>query len=174
LGALHVVTRRLNTSERQVLQTGCVYVWEERSPMVKIAKTTDMSELPIECWTDSRRCGPSRREEVSVFVRCPNFSQVFYGYQCNPLNHISFPSGCGMSEKEPLCKQTYSAFVKTEGAQKTLHLIAYFTRSTVEQLGTVDSLPDVRHLQVPAGMFVNARKHLGPSLHKHWLHGQVQ
>ncbi|KAJ7796774.1 hypothetical protein B0H14DRAFT_2619603 [Mycena olivaceomarginata] len=38
---------------------------------------------------------------------------------------------------------------------------AYFTRSTVEQLGTIDSLPDARHLEVPAGMLVNARKHLG-------------
>ncbi|KAJ6460294.1 hypothetical protein C8R45DRAFT_1180458 [Mycena sanguinolenta] len=147
-GTLHMVTRRLNTSERQALQAGCVYVWEERRPKVKIAKTTDMSELPIERWTDSRRWGPSRREE---------------GFRWYEEKHSNSLDSCRVSEKEPLCKQTYSAFVKTEGGQKTLHLIAYFTRSTAEQLGTVDGLPDVRHLEVPLGMFMNARQDMASS-----------
>jgi hypothetical protein len=64
-----MATRRLNASERAALHTGCVYVWEKRSPEGKI---TDMSELPIERWTDSKRWGPSRRREVCTSVGfCP-------------------------------------------------------------------------------------------------------
>ncbi|KAJ6478393.1 hypothetical protein C8R45DRAFT_1007130, partial [Mycena sanguinolenta] len=115
---------------------------------VKIAKTTDMSELPIERWTDSRRWGPSRREE---------------GFRWYEEKHSNPLGSSRASEKEPLCKQTSAAFVKTEGGQKTLHLIAYFTRSTAKQLGTVDGLPGIRHLEVPPGMFMNARQDVASS-----------
>ncbi|KAJ6493296.1 hypothetical protein C8R45DRAFT_989331 [Mycena sanguinolenta] len=142
-GALHVVTRRLDASEREALQTGCVYVWEARCP--------NTFDLGIERWTDCRRWGPSRRREDFLW---------YEEQKSDPLGPLG--SG-GTSEKEPLCKQTYSAFVETKRGQRKWHLVAYFTGSTVEQLGTVDSLPDVRHLEVPAGTFVNAKKQLGPS-----------
>ncbi|KAJ6478403.1 hypothetical protein C8R45DRAFT_833209, partial [Mycena sanguinolenta] len=136
-GALTMINRRLNFDECAAIQTGCVYVWEERSPH---AERTDTSDQRIRRWTDSRHWGASREREV-----------LFHGYQNESLN----PS----VEREPLLKQTYSAFVKT-GGHKKWHLIAYFTQSTVDQLDTVQGRPDIRYLEVPLGMFINARKRL--------------
>ncbi|KAF7347959.1 hypothetical protein MSAN_01748000 [Mycena sanguinolenta] len=133
-GAFHMVTRRLDTDERAALRAGFVYVWEERRRETKI---TDMSEIPMERWTDSRRWGMSRVWED--FLLYEEKQSDFWGH---------------MVKEESLCKQTYTAFVKTESGQKKWHLIAYFIQSTADQLATIEDLPNVRNLEVPAGMFI--------------------
>lgn len=53
LKILPIITRRLDTEERREIRSGCVYVWEERSPnteaigMVRIAAILDIFSLII-------------------------------------------------------------------------------------------------------------------------------
>jgi len=61
-------------------------------------------------------------------------------------------------ECESLVKQTYSVFIRDEhGGHKKWHLTAYFSQSTVDDLGTVDELPDIASLPVPEGRYRSAR-----------------
>lgn len=47
-GILKMVTRRLDTDERQALCSGCVYAWEERGPH------TEVTGLGIERFTEGK------------------------------------------------------------------------------------------------------------------------
>lgn len=35
LGILRMVSRRLSVEERRAIQSGCVFVWEERTPVIE-------------------------------------------------------------------------------------------------------------------------------------------
>ncbi|KAJ7019840.1 Gti1/Pac2 family-domain-containing protein [Mycena alexandri] len=134
---LHMVSRRLDSDERAALQTGNVYAWEERSP------NTEITGFGIERWTDSRRWGPSRvRDEFRFY------------HERDPDHAVESDPPVGL---EPLVKQTYSAWIETERGRRKWHLMAYFTQSTVDLLGTVDDIADVRRLEVPQGLFTGAR-----------------
>ncbi|KAF8199971.1 hypothetical protein K438DRAFT_1822943 [Mycena galopus ATCC 62051] len=138
-GFLRMVSRRLDLEERAALQTGCVYAWEERSP------NTEITGIGIERFTEGRRWSASRVRDEFLFyyekwVPDPN------------SNNKKEPMGW-----EQLVKQTYSVWVETEKGKKKWHLTAYFTQSTVDQLGTVDDISTLRHLEVPAGLFTSTR-----------------
>ncbi|KAJ6594461.1 hypothetical protein B0H19DRAFT_1095594 [Mycena capillaripes] len=136
-GVLRMVTRRLDSDERAALRTGCVYAWEERSP------NTEITGIGIERFTEGRRWSASRVRDEFLF---------YYEKWVPDPNHGSQPVGW-----EQLVKQTYSVWVDTEKGRRKWHLTAYFTQSTVDQLGTVDDIEDVRQLQVPTGMFTSTR-----------------
>jgi hypothetical protein len=55
-GILYMIFSRLNADERQVLRSGCIYVWEERG-------SAEIG-LGIERFTDGRKWLPSREREV--------------------------------------------------------------------------------------------------------------
>ncbi|KAJ7782364.1 hypothetical protein DFH07DRAFT_321464 [Mycena maculata] len=138
-GILRMVTRRLDADERNALKTGCVYAWEERSP------NSEITGLGIERFTEGRRWSPSRVRDEFLF-----YYEKFV------------PPDRGASSREPpgweqLVKQTYSVWVDTGKGRRKWHLTAYFTQSTVDGLGTVDNIPNVRRLDVPAGMFTSTR-----------------
>ncbi|KAJ6498794.1 hypothetical protein C8R45DRAFT_95140 [Mycena sanguinolenta] len=138
-GLLPMVSRRLDLEERAALRTGCVYAWEERSPNAEI------TGIGIERFTEGRRWSASRVRDEFLFyyekwVPDPN------------ANNKKEPPGW-----EQLVKQTYSVWVETGKGRRKWHLTAYFTQSTVDQLGTVDDIPNVCHLQVPAGLFTSTR-----------------
>ncbi|KAJ7835964.1 Gti1/Pac2 family-domain-containing protein [Mycena leptocephala] len=146
-GLLTMVSRRLNSDERAALHTGCVFAWEERSP------STEITDVGIERWTDSRRWGPSRvRDEFLFYFEKDSDALV-------AVLTISYTHGSDLQPVggEQLIKQTYCAWVETEKGRRKWHLISYFTEATVGELGTVDDIPDVHQLEVPAGMFTSAR-----------------
>jgi Gti1/Pac2 family transcription factor len=60
LGVLPKITRRLDFEERREVQSGNVYVWEERNP------ASNVVGLGIERWTDGRQYTPSRGEIAST------------------------------------------------------------------------------------------------------------
>ncbi|KAJ7017414.1 Gti1/Pac2 family-domain-containing protein, partial [Mycena alexandri] len=146
---LYMVSRRLDSDERAALQTGNVYAWEERSP------NTEITGFGIERWADSRRWGPSRVRDEFLFYHERDPSSV-----CEFLRVLTSRTSVESDPPvglEPLVKQTYSAWIETERGRRKWHLMAYFTQSTVDLLGTVDDIADVRRLEVPQGLFTGAR-----------------
>ncbi|KAJ6507251.1 Gti1/Pac2 family-domain-containing protein [Mycena vitilis] len=138
LGLLRMVTRRLDSDERAALRSGCVYAWEERSP------NTEITGNGIERFTEGKRWSPSRvRDEF-----------LFYYEKWVPDPNTG---GTQPADWQQLIKQTYSVWVETERGRRKWHLTAYFTQSTVDEMGTVDDILNVRDLQVPTGIFTNAR-----------------
>ncbi|KAF7376585.1 cAMP-independent regulatory protein pac2 [Mycena sanguinolenta] len=138
-GLLPMVSRRLDLEERAALRTGCVYAWEERSPNAEI------TGIGIERFTEGRRWSASRVRDEFLFY--------YEKWVADPnSNNKKEPPGW-----EQLVKQTYSVWVETGKGRRKWHLTAYFTQSTVDQLGTVDDIPKVCHLQVPPGLFTSTR-----------------
>ncbi|KAF5351916.1 hypothetical protein D9756_007641 [Leucocoprinus leucothites] len=62
LQLLPMITRRLDNEERREIRSGCVYVWEERSPNAE-----SIGGVGIERWTDSRSWGPSRVRDEFLY-----------------------------------------------------------------------------------------------------------
>ncbi|KAJ7757763.1 hypothetical protein DFH07DRAFT_742037 [Mycena maculata] len=150
-GVLRMVTRRLDADERNALKTGYVYVWEERSPNSEITEPG----LGIERFTEGRRWCPSRVRDEFLFYCEKSWSSP------SLVRRFSYALHSASSREPPgleqLVKQTYSAWVDTGKGKRKWHLTAYFTQSTVDGLGTVDNIPNVRKLDVPAGMFTSTR-----------------
>ncbi|KAF9462456.1 Gti1/Pac2 family-domain-containing protein [Collybia nuda] len=144
-GLLHMVTRRLDAEERQALTTGCVYAWEERGPH------TEITGLGIERFTEGRRWSPSRvRDEF-----------LFYYEKYSPIADAN-NSSVSLEKQpprdwDPLVKQTYSVWVETEKGRRKWHLTAYFTQTTVDDLGTIDDILGVQELAPPPGLFKSTR-----------------
>ncbi|KAJ7162095.1 hypothetical protein C8R46DRAFT_904304, partial [Mycena filopes] len=139
-GILRLVARRLDSDERAALRTGCVYAWEERS------QNTEITGIGIERFTEGRRWSPSRVRDEFLFyyerwVPDPNQPEA-----------TEPPPGW-----VPLVKQTYSVWIQTERGRRKWHLTAYFTQATVDNLGTLDNIPDIRRLEVPPGLFISTR-----------------
>ena len=44
LGILRMVTRRLSVEERRAIQSGCVFVWEERTPTIEAVGVLSVGE----------------------------------------------------------------------------------------------------------------------------------
>ncbi|KAI6002937.1 Gti1/Pac2 family-domain-containing protein [Pisolithus albus] len=144
LNILPMITRRLDADERLALCTGCIYAWEERGPH------TEITGLGIERFTEGRRWSPSRvRDEF-----------LFYYEKYTPPAEAGSSGACEKQPPkgwDPLVKQTYSVWVETEKGRRKWHLTAYFTQTTVDQLGTIDDIPKVAELVVPEGTFQSTR-----------------
>lgn len=146
-GVLQLVTRRLDTEERQALRSGCVYAWEERGP------STEVTGLGIERFTEGRRWSPSRVRDEFLF---------YYEKWTAPTVEMGQPGGSDQRGEppegwHPLVKQTYSVYIETPKGRRKWHLTAYFTQPTVDGLGTIDELPDVVNVEVPEDMFSSTR-----------------
>ncbi|KAJ7887673.1 hypothetical protein B0H14DRAFT_3721535 [Mycena olivaceomarginata] len=111
-------------SAAAALKTGCVYAWEERSP------NTEITDIGIERFTEGRRWSASRVRDEFLFYYEKWVPDPNQGSRNEPMGW------------EQLVKQTYSVWVETGQGKRKWHL-----KSTVDQLGTVDDIPDVRHLQ---------------------------
>ncbi|KDQ55796.1 hypothetical protein JAAARDRAFT_37220 [Jaapia argillacea MUCL 33604] len=137
-GILPLIIRRLDSDERQALRSGCAYAWEERAPQ------TDVSGLGIERFTEGRKWSASRVRDEFLF---------YYERWDQPADNRD-----GRSAPEPprdwdaMVKQSYSAFINyaPKGIRK-MHLTAYFTQRTIDDLCTIDDIPEIRDLQVPEG-----------------------
>ncbi|KAJ6594462.1 Gti1/Pac2 family-domain-containing protein [Mycena capillaripes] len=165
LGILPMITRRLDTEERRAIASGCVFVWEERG-----GPNTEPMGLGIERWTDSIRWGPSRVREEFLFYheKDPDPIDIDLSYDSDAayvpfiLFRASRYGPVHVLMRENLIKQTYSVFVETTSGRRKWHLIAYFTQDTVDYLRTVDDLPYLACIKVPAGVYKSARSAKGP------------
>ncbi|VDC01717.1 unnamed protein product [Peniophora sp. CBMAI 1063] len=154
LGMLPMITRRLDSEERMALATGCVYVWEERTSVV-----SDSLEHGIERFTEGRSWGPSRARDDFLFyqekVQAPKSMMVertrALRYQEDAASLQSRRVG------DCMIKQTYSVYINGHAGMKKWHLNAYWTQETIDHLQTIDDIPQLKHLQVPEGLYVCAR-----------------
>ncbi|KAF8902900.1 Gti1/Pac2 family-domain-containing protein [Gymnopilus junonius] len=145
VGLLPMVSRRLDTEERRAIESGCVYVWEERGA------NSEATGLGIERWTDSIQWGPSRVRDEFLFYQ-----------ERRPMQADSVDTASSDSDttRQTLIKQTYSVFVATPYGRRKWHLIAYFTQETLDHLFTIEDHPlysQVARLQVPPAMYTCAR-----------------
>ncbi|PPQ66323.1 hypothetical protein CVT26_011154 [Gymnopilus dilepis] len=153
VGLLPMVTRRLDTEERRAIESGCVYVWEERGT------NSEATGIGIERWTDSIQWGPSRvRDEFLYYQeRKPMLAEVD---TASDESDATTPGGRRYFRRQTLIKQTYSVFVATTYGRRKWHLIAYFTQETLHELYTIQNHPyysQVATLQVPPAMYTCAR-----------------
>ncbi|KAJ7020016.1 Gti1/Pac2 family-domain-containing protein, partial [Mycena alexandri] len=152
-GILPMITRRLDTEERRRIQSGCVFVWEERG-----GPNTEPMGLGIERWTDSIRWGPSRVRDEFLFYheKDPEPIDIDLGYDSDAPSPLGYRPA-HVPWRENLIKQTYSVFVETTSGRRKWHLIAYFTQDTVDYLPNVEDIPYLAHIQVPPGVYKSAR-----------------
>ncbi|KAI0081964.1 hypothetical protein K474DRAFT_1017596 [Panus rudis PR-1116 ss-1] len=141
LGMLHMVHRRLDEQERLALRPGCVYVWEERSN-----NPLEVTGQEIQRFTEGRSWGPSRAREDFL---------LYNEKEC--AGRGSMAQRMGGLEPQGFVKQTYSAFIDSPKNCRKWHINAYFTLDTVDDLLTVDDIPELRKLQVPDGLYIPAR-----------------
>ncbi|KAH9485084.1 cAMP-independent regulatory protein pac2 [Psilocybe cubensis] len=156
LGILPLVHRRLDTDERRAIQSGSVYVWEERGP------NAEATGLGIERWTDSISWGPSRVRDEFLFYHERKPAQPEPDNSTDSSDTNFQPR---YYYRKPLVKQTYSVFVRTHTGRRKWHLIAYFTQDTVDQLRSIEDHPQLRGLNVPDGLYVCARSAKGRPRH---------
>ncbi|KAI0320456.1 Gti1/Pac2 family-domain-containing protein [Amylostereum chailletii] len=145
---LPIVSRRLDSEERRNIRSGSVYVWEERGP------DAEATGLGIERWTDGIRWGPSRVRDEFLFYHEKELDLDLEALG-HPFNLL--PPNPFLHRRERLVKQTYSVFVDTDRGRRKWHLIAYFTQESVDDLYTVQDIPNLACLHVPAGRFRSAR-----------------
>lgn len=157
LGVLPMVTRRLDTEERRLITSGCVFVWEERGP------SPEATGLGIERWTDGKRWGPSRVRDEFLFYQEKDPGPVDIDPNSDSdttigSSPLAQPGAPHESARISLVKQTYSVFVETPArGRKKWHLIAYFTHDSLDYLRTVSDLPDLARIVVPPGNYRSAR-----------------
>ncbi|KAF9036169.1 hypothetical protein BJ165DRAFT_619067 [Panaeolus papilionaceus] len=60
-------------------------------------------------------------------------------------------------DREPFVKQTYNVYTSFAAPRRKWSIVAYYTVSTLEKLGTVDNIPGIGDTQVPDGYFRSAR-----------------
>ncbi|VDB84933.1 unnamed protein product [Peniophora sp. CBMAI 1063] len=152
---LPMVNRRLDGEERRAIRSGCVYVWEERG------SDSEATGLGIERWTDGVRWGPSRVRDEFLFYHEKELDFDFEALGPQFANMVA--PGSFYARKERLVKQTYSVYIDTPRGRRKWHLIAYFTQETVDALRTVDQIPSIAALRIPAGRFRSARAVKGRS-----------
>ncbi|KAI0339963.1 hypothetical protein BDW22DRAFT_1335205, partial [Trametopsis cervina] len=183
LGLLPKIERRLDAQERKMLRPGNVYVWEERGPGSDGASGGSGNgngvngvngngaggyQVSIERWTEGLSWSASRiRDDFLMYYE--NVKK-----KSDKQSEASDGGGGGGSsgrarsleneilrdgERDLYVKQTYSVHRNDEKRKpRKWHLNAYFTKSTEGNLHTIDSIPFLRDLVVPDGIFSSARQ----------------
>ncbi|KZT10902.1 uncharacterized protein LAESUDRAFT_693329 [Laetiporus sulphureus 93-53] len=142
LGRLPMIVRRLDDEDRMALTSGCIYVWEERS-----SNPLEATGQEIQRFTEGRSWGPSRaRDDFLIYYEKESQGRPSLLLRNNLI-------GCS-----PLVKQTYSVFVHIPGQNpRKWHLNAYYTQDTLEQLRTIDDIPQLSTIEVPPNRYICAR-----------------
>ncbi|KZS97146.1 hypothetical protein SISNIDRAFT_482082 [Sistotremastrum niveocremeum HHB9708] len=179
LNLLPIVIRRLDSTERTLIRSGDVHVWEERDP------ATEATGLGIERWTDGRLWGPSRVRDGFLFYHekerepdtveyPPRYARMLRTRQSSvdtlsdstPEIHIynAHSSTTVDSRPDKLVKQTYSVLVHVphphapnSSITRKWHMTAYFAPVMLTELKTIDDMPTVSSIVPPHGMYEPAR-----------------
>ncbi|KAG9055737.1 hypothetical protein FS842_001362 [Serendipita sp. 407] len=183
LGRLPMISRRLDTKEREEVVSGAVFVWEERSATTSngsppkltggSGSDVDANGSPtvisgIERWTDGLKWGPSRVRDDFLFYQEKDSNEKESVISPPP---VLVPGGANTLFRNPsrpsgrLIKQTYSVHYypqilegrpPTEPARKW-HLTAYHSAASVDHLADVSSVPELQSITPPDGLFKKAR-----------------
>ncbi|KAJ2155315.1 Gluconate transport-inducing protein [Coemansia sp. RSA 637] len=127
LGMLQRRTRRLCERERSMLESGCVYVWDE-------------NESGIRRWTDGKRWSPSR------------VNGCFLSYtELEPKNN-ELPDISDMPLDNGMIKKSMTLFTKQNSK---LHLICYYSTRDVEsrRLVTPSQDPRLCNISIPRSLY---------------------
>ncbi|KAI0714231.1 Gti1/Pac2 family-domain-containing protein [Fomitopsis betulina] len=165
---LRMTTQRLDAEERRAIKSGNVYVWEER------CANAEATGMGMERWTDGMGWGPSRVRDDFLFYH--QRESGLHEESGNPSARWANmmkgrePRGAkstfARSDVERLIKQTYSVHVslpedRPRGVTRKWHLTAYFSQTTLDSLGTIDSIPGVGDVPAPENWFRSARASKG-------------
>lgn len=157
LKMLPIVSRRLDTEERRLIASGCVFVWEERGPNAESS-----CQLGIERWTDSIRWGPSRVKDEFLYYQEKGPESTEMEMTSDSDTPVYSPTDSNRAVfRDNLIKQTYSVFVETNRGRRKWHLIAYFTQESLNYLRTIDDISVLSNLYVPPGKYTSARSAKG-------------
>ncbi|KAJ4292969.1 Gluconate transport-inducing protein [Collariella sp. IMI 366227] len=153
LGLLPRVQRRLSEKERQQIRSGSVFVWDER-------------EAGMRRWTDGKSWSASRVSGSFLTYREMEGKRGGNGLSAGSGRRGTGKtpeSGRGSDEDhssgEPdgykykldgLMKQSFSI---TNSAGQHLHLIAYYSRNSTDDLQLPSMDPALRHIVPPKGMY---------------------
>jgi len=161
LNVLPLIKRRLLASERDEIQSGHIYVWEEAQDDGGLLRWTDgrrwsqsrmrgdflFYEEKIETTQDEREAKAARRahkaSDPNAFVQPP----------MRRKDRPSKPNG--------LIKQTYSVSVHLPGMapNKKWHAVAYFAAEA--RLPVIENYANLRNINVPPGIFSGNKILLG-------------
>ncbi|KAI0948994.1 hypothetical protein AcW1_008715 [Taiwanofungus camphoratus] len=160
LGILPKIDKRLDAHERAALRPGDIYVWEKKGP------SADAFSVSMERFTEGKSWTASRvREDFLMYFENKKKPKGRGSAQRakSSENRIVRPG-----EQDQYIKLTYSVYRNEPGdasassddpahEPRKWHLNAYFTKLTEGSLRTIDDIPMLRDLVVPAGTFRSAR-----------------
>ncbi|KXN85943.1 cAMP-independent regulatory protein pac2 [Leucoagaricus sp. SymC.cos] len=161
---LPLIKRRLLASERDQLQSGHVYVWEEAQDDGGLLRWTDgrrwlsqsrmrgdylFYEEKIETTQEERDAKAARR---ACRASDPN------AVVPPPIRRKDRPS-----KPNGLTKQTYSVTVHLPGTSeiRKWHVVAYFSASDYSRLPVIEHYDYLRNIRVPNGVFISNKNLCG-------------
>ncbi|KAF7324563.1 hypothetical protein MKEN_00497600 [Mycena kentingensis (nom. inval.)] len=156
LNVLPLVRRRLSLQERNRLQSGNVFVWEESE-----------SEDGLVRWTEGKRWSQSRmRGDCLIYEEKIETTQAERREKSirRQLKLSDSPEPIPPAPKrkdrptkvDGLTKHTYSVTVKLPSAAngtRKWHLVAYFSAQESSSLPVVEDYPYLRNIEIPRGVF---------------------
>jgi Gti1/Pac2 family transcription factor len=152
LGALPRAQRRLSEKERKAISSGSVFVWDER-------------EAGMRRWTDGKSWSASRvsgsfltyREMEGKRPDAPEgYNPDFYdGDEEKKSDDESKDQKDSQPEgfrykPDGLMKQSFSI---TTSTHLKLHLISYFSKSSINDLPIPSRDPNLKHINIPKGLY---------------------
>ncbi|KAF8584735.1 hypothetical protein K439DRAFT_1646841 [Ramaria rubella] len=157
LNVLPMIRRRLGPTERDMLRSGEIFVWEE----------TDQKG-GLERWTDGRRWSQSRMREPFLYYeeKEPTTKEEKEAKAARRAYRNADPSAPPPSpsrrqdrpsKSDGLTKQTYSIYVNLGKMSRKWHLVAYFCGSDYTRLPVVEDYDYLRRIRIPAGVYVSAK-----------------
>ncbi|KAF8805002.1 hypothetical protein BYT27DRAFT_7169748 [Phlegmacium glaucopus] len=160
LNILPLIKRRLLASERDEVQSGHIYVWEEAQDDGGLLR-----------WTDGRRWSQSRmkgdflfyEEKIETTQEEREAKAARRAHKASDPNAIIQPPMRRKdrpSKPNGLIKQTYSVSAHLPGMppNKKWHIVAYFSAET--RLPVIEDYANLRTINVPPGIF-SSNKILG-------------
>ncbi|KAF8503870.1 Gti1/Pac2 family-domain-containing protein [Gautieria morchelliformis] len=157
LNILPMIRRRLGPTERDILRSGEIFVWEE----------TDQKG-GLERWTDGRRWSQSRMREPFLYYeeKEPTTKEEKEAKAARRAYRHADPSAPPPSpsrrqdrpsKSDGLTKQTYSIYVNLGNCSRKWHLVAYFCGSDYTRLPVVEDYDYLRRIRIPNGVYVSAK-----------------
>ncbi|KAF9446262.1 hypothetical protein P691DRAFT_804426 [Macrolepiota fuliginosa MF-IS2] len=160
---LPLIKRRLLASEREQLQSGHVYVWEEAQDDGGLLR-----------WTDGRRWSQSRmrgdylfyEEKIETTQEERDAKAARRACRASDPNAVIPPPVRRKdrpSKPNGLTKQTYSVTVHLPGTSeiRKWHVVAYFSGSDYSRLPVIEHYDYLRNIRVPNGVFISNKNLCG-------------
>jgi len=159
LGILPLIRRRLLSTEREVLRSGQIYVWEEAQDDGGLLRWTDGRR-----WSQSRMRGDYLFYEEKIEATQDERDAKAARRACRAADpNATVPPPVRRKDRPTkpngLTKQTYSVTVNLPGAGKPRkwHVVAYFAGNEYLRLPVIEHYPHLRSIRVPPGIYLNSK-----------------